>query len=109
MDALYLHGGCRPESVVQGERYRFTLLTSRLVRIEYSQDGVFEDRPSQLAVNRAFDVPSFNVQDTPVGLEIHTEHLSLFYDKGPSPPAAYPSRCAAPAAASTAPGAMGKR
>lgn len=86
MDAMYLHGGCRPGSVVRGERYRFTLLTSRLVRIEYAQDGVFEDRPSQMAVNRDFDVPSFNVRDTAAGLEIHTEHLSIFYDKGPLTP-----------------------
>lgn len=86
MDAMYLHGSCRVESVVRGERYRFTLLTSRLVRMEYAEDGVFEDRPSQLAVNRDFDTPSFNVRDTPAGLELHTEHLSIFYDKGPFSP-----------------------
>lgn len=37
--------------IISGKR-RFTCLTPRLVRIEYSPDGVFEDRPSMVAINR---------------------------------------------------------
>ena len=74
-------GKCRPESVIQGERYRFTVLTSRLLRIEYAEDGCFEDRPSQFAWDRDFDLPHYSVCETSTGLEVHTEHLDLFYDK----------------------------
>ena len=81
MKNIIYHGVCRPESVIQGARYRFTILTSRLIRIEYSKKGCFEDRPSQLAINRDFDTPLFSVRDEPNCLEIHTKHLSLYYDK----------------------------
>ena len=36
------------ENVIQGHKYRFTVLSERLVRMEYSEDGVFEDRPTEL-------------------------------------------------------------
>lgn len=39
---------------IQGETYRFTLLTDRLIRLEYAQDGRFEDRQTQLVQNRIF-------------------------------------------------------
>ena len=38
-----------PANVVQGERYRITVLETGLVRLEWSDDGVFEDRASQTA------------------------------------------------------------
>lgn len=75
------HGACRAESVVRGEHYRFTVLTSRLLRMEYSPDGVFEDRPSQVVLNRSFDVPEFRVQESENRLEISTEAFHLVYNK----------------------------
>ncbi|MPV38853.1 glycoside hydrolase family 31 protein [Georgenia subflava] len=71
----------RREAVVQGPTYRFTVLTSRLVRMEHSESGVFVDAPSQLAVDRQFDVPAFEVTESEASLEIRTEHLRLSYDK----------------------------
>ena len=41
-----------PRAVVVGPTYRITVLTDGLVRLEYSADGVFEDRASTFAVNR---------------------------------------------------------
>ena len=74
-----------PKSVVKGgakgSHYRFTLLTSRLLRYEWSPDGGFEDRVSTLAFFRDFDVPSFAVVETDDSLEIYTEFLKLSYDK----------------------------
>jgi hypothetical protein len=43
-----------PESIVQGDRYRITVLDAGLLRLEYSESRAFEDRPSQMAVDRAF-------------------------------------------------------
>ncbi|PTT67105.1 alpha-xylosidase [Arthrobacter sp. HMWF013] len=71
---------------VLGARYRFTVLTSRMIRMEYSSTGIFEDRPSQLALNRNFDTPSFRVLDDDHHLQIITEHLHLSYNKEPFSP-----------------------
>ena len=76
-----LHGACAPESLVKGKNFRIAVLTSRLLRLEYSETGCFEDRPTQFAINREFPVPQFSVYDTGSGLELQTEHLSLYYDK----------------------------
>ena len=35
------------ENMVTGEKYRITFLTEALVRLEYSEEGVFEDRATQ--------------------------------------------------------------
>ena len=42
----------RPENTIQGDKYRFTLLTPCLIRMEYREDGKFEDRPTQVVWNR---------------------------------------------------------
>lgn len=67
--------------IVLGGTYRFTVLTSRMIRMEYSAVGVFEDRASQLALNRNFDFPKFRVIDGPDQLQIITDHLHLNYNK----------------------------
>jgi alpha-glucosidase (family GH31 glycosyl hydrolase) len=70
-----------PESIIQGEKYRFTVLTPELIRIEYSEVGYFEDRASQTVVNRNFAAPAFRVIDLGNKLEIITDRLHLTYDK----------------------------
>ncbi len=71
------------KAVVQGNAYRMTVLTERLIRLEYQQEGRFEDRPTQAVLNRAFPVPAFMVRETETCLEIITTHLHLTYDKQP--------------------------
>ena len=75
------HGACAPHSVVQGEHYRFTVLTPNLLRLEYSESGVFEDRPSQVVLNRNFPTPEFHVVDEEGRLEISTVAFHLVYNK----------------------------
>ena len=79
-------GNCRAESAVCGEKFRITVLTSRLLRLEYSESGIFEDRPTVFAINRFFDAPEFSVRERDGRIELQTEHLTLFYDKGPFSP-----------------------
>src|SRR5664279_2442271 len=50
-------------AVVQGDRYRITVLADGLLRLEYSDDGVFEDRASSFALYRDLPVPGFRVID----------------------------------------------
>lgn len=78
---LNLNGACNPDCVVQGEKYRFTVLTPRMLRMEYAEDGVFEDRPTTVVWNRNFDRPEFTVRDQEHCLEIDTEYFHLVYDK----------------------------
>jgi alpha-glucosidase (family GH31 glycosyl hydrolase) len=75
------------EAVVQGDRWRITVLTAGLVRLEWSEDGAFEDRASTFALHRDLPVPEFEVVDGEAALEIITERLRLVYDRGPFSPA----------------------
>jgi alpha-glucosidase (family GH31 glycosyl hydrolase) len=68
-------------NVVQGDHYRITVLDPGLVRLEYSEAGEFEDRASQLAIDRAFPPAAFRVAESDDLLEIDTERLHLTYDK----------------------------
>ncbi len=71
------------ESVVRSEHWRVTVLTSRMLRLEYSETGVFEDRATQTVVCRAFPPVPFTAERRGGGLELRTEHLRLVYDGGP--------------------------
>lgn len=70
------------EAIVRGDKYRFTVLTDRLIRIEYSEDGIFEDRATQTVVNRNFAVPKFSVKNDGNILKISTDSFVLTYCLG---------------------------
>ncbi|GIZ39013.1 hypothetical protein CKM354_000240500 [Cercospora kikuchii] len=70
-----------PDSVVTGPCYRFTVLDSRVLRYEWAEDGVFEDRPSTFAIHRNFPKPEFSVVDKEGYLEIILPEFRLTYDK----------------------------
>ena len=72
-----------PEAVVQGDRWRITVLADGLLRLEWSDDGVFEDRASTFAIHRDLPVPDFDVVDGEGAIEIVTDRLRLTYDRGP--------------------------
>ncbi|MEF8977229.1 MAG: hypothetical protein V5A21_13470, partial [Halapricum sp.] len=69
-------------ATVRGERFRFTVLTPRLVRAEYDPDGDFEDRPSQVFWHRDQSVPEFDVTRTGKEVAIETDALRLQYKPG---------------------------
>ncbi|MBD5785615.1 glycoside hydrolase [Cellulosimicrobium terreum] len=73
----------RPAAVVQGDRYRITVLADGLVRLEHAEDGVFEDRASAFALHRDLPVPEFRVTETSAGVELVTDRLRVRYDRGP--------------------------
>ena len=58
---------------------RFTVLTPRLIRMEWAEDGVFEDRASLGIVNRNLPVPSFKVKKNGSRVTITTSALTLSY------------------------------
>src|SRR5580765_8733574 len=75
-----------PEAVVQGDRWRITVLADGLVRLEWDDDGAFEDRASTFAINRDLSVPDFELVEGEAALEIVTDRLRLVYDRGPFTP-----------------------
>lgn len=88
-EPMLVHGkletapSANPGAIVQGESYRFTVLTPELIRMEFSDTGNFEDRATQIVLNRNFPVPDFKVTDREDRLEIMTGRLHLVYDKRP--------------------------
>lgn len=67
------------DNIVAGEKYRFTVLTSCLIRMEYSESGVFENRPSQSVFYRNFPTTSFTSSCEEGVLKIETQDLLLVY------------------------------
>ena len=71
----------RLENMITGSRYRITVLTERLLRLEYSADGKFEDRATQMVLYRNFPQTEYRVIRTENGIEIQTSYLHLVYDE----------------------------
>ena len=71
----------KKEAIFQGEKYRITVLTERLVRLEYNKDGIFFDDVTEQVVNRNFPVPNFKVVQDERYLEITTSYFMLKYQK----------------------------
>ena len=70
-----------PECVVSGTKFRFSILTERLIRLEYSDAGVFEDQPTEFAWYRNFPKPEFQVEEKNNLLIITTTYYRLTYVK----------------------------
>lgn len=68
--------------VVSGNA-RFTVLTDRLIRMEWSADGRFEDNATLGIVNRDLPVPSFKARKSGKTVTITTGAVKLVY-KGPA-------------------------
>ena len=69
------------KNVVQGAKYRFTVLTERLIRMEYSEEGIFEDRPTELVWYRNMPRVDFKLKEDKKYLEIETKYFRLTYIK----------------------------
>ncbi len=52
-----------------------------MMRMEYSETGVFEDLQTQTVLNREFPVPEYSVTQSDDHLEIETEAFHMIYDK----------------------------
>ena len=61
---------------------RFTVLTDRLIRMEWAEDSIFEDRASLAIVNRNLPVPAYKASVKNGMLTINTGKLRLSYKGG---------------------------
>ena len=64
-----------------GKNYRITVLTERLIRLEYSRDGLFNNYETSIVKNRNFKVPEFTKNEDERILNIETNYFSLTYYK----------------------------
>lgn len=78
-----MHPKADESFIIKGDKYRITVLTEQMLRLEYSVDGVFEDRATRLAFNRSFDTPKFDTYSEDGLLHVVTKHLHLRYDEKP--------------------------
>src|SRR6266498_5729765 len=74
-----------PASIVIRGQARFSVLTSRLIRIEWGNQGQFEDRATFAFPNRCTETPVFTVESNGSQLEIRTDHLMLHYIENGQP------------------------
>ena len=73
------------DATVTSGNARFTVLTPEMVRIEYSDKALFEDRATFAIINRNLDVPVFEKLEDSEYIYINTDKLSLKYRKGSDP------------------------
>lgn len=77
----YQNAATNNELIIKGDKYRFTILSEILIRIEYSPTGAFEDRPTEFARFRNFKKPNFTKQEDENYLVIESEYFKLHYTK----------------------------
>ena len=75
------NGKALKENVIAGKKYRFTMLTERLIRMEYDENGVFEDRATQHVFHRDFPASRYTVKEDGGLLTVETDFLVMKYEK----------------------------
>ncbi len=75
-------GKSDPKVTFAGANYRITVLTERLIRLEYSEEQFFYDGLTENVINRKFPIPEFKVNEDEKYLEITTRYFKLQYQKG---------------------------
>ena len=73
-------------AVLRGQNWRITVLTERLFRLEYAENGEFRDTATQTVLCREFPVPEFTAAETENGLVVETDYVRLRYDRKPFSP-----------------------
>ena len=69
------------ESVIQGDKYRITLLKENVIRFEYSDVSKFNDMPTENVLYRNFAKPEFTIKEDNDYLEITTKYVKINYNK----------------------------
>ncbi|WP_199440115.1 TIM-barrel domain-containing protein [Umezawaea beigongshangensis] len=74
------------DEAVSDGRARFQVLSPTLIRVEYAEDGVFEDRPTFNAIERDLPDTSFSTAVEEGGVRVvRTDRLTLRYRQGSGP------------------------
>jgi alpha-glucosidase (family GH31 glycosyl hydrolase) len=76
-EPLKLHAN--KKAIVTSGNARFTVLTSGLLRMEFSEDKSYDDRASFVVVNRELPVPKYQTKEKKGWLYVKTSTLELAY------------------------------
>lgn len=75
-------GFARPDCIFKGEKYRITILSDVLLRLEYNENKIFNDYPTLFAINRKFTkMPTFTKKEDEKFLNITNDYFILEYNK----------------------------
>ena len=69
------------KAIIQGNHFRISVISERIVRLEFSSNGQFLDKPTQLVRRRNIGLPDFSVRQDANVLEISTKYFALSYIK----------------------------
>ncbi len=67
--------------VFTGKHYRITVLSERLIRLEYSKKSTFFNEKTTLVNTRTFEKPNFEMFDDDKSISISTRYFALSYLK----------------------------
>lgn len=70
------------KAIVLGANYRISVITERVIRLEYSPNGQFVDAPTQLIKKRRVGIPDFFIRQDANIVEVTTKYFALSYIKG---------------------------
>lgn len=74
-------GKALESNMIIGKKYRFTVLTDSLIRLEFDESGRFEDRASQSFFYRDFPQTEYVVKNEEDCLTIETSELTVKYNR----------------------------
>lgn len=69
------------DNIIQGNKFRFTILTDRLIRLEYSEKGIFTDKPTSRVVFRKFPKVEYTYGQSEMIMQIATSYFTVAYVK----------------------------
>ena len=69
------------KAIIAGQKYRITVISERVVRLEYSNSSTFVDRPTTLIRRRDLGLPDFSVKQDAKLMEVETRYYKLTYVK----------------------------
>ena len=70
-----------PKNIIKGSKYRITVLTERLIRFEYNENGIFLDKPTELVWFRNTAPVNFKKSENSHLLQIETKYVRITYSK----------------------------
>ena len=70
-----------PKNIILGNKYRFTVLSDSLIRLEYSDESYFVNEPTELVWYRNSEPVKFKYEENDRMLQITTSYFKLTYQK----------------------------
>ena len=69
------------KAIVLGTKFRIEVLSERLIRFEYNENGKFIDNASANVIRRNFELPKFVLKEDDTYLYIETKYVNIKYQK----------------------------